>query len=118
VIRQEADSAAICLPGGVGAGRSVPQAQSDLLPTAEQFREELMRMMREGLRNDVGYVDVNAGELHRRVGDYPGPNHRMPNCCQVMRAAMGQDAGDRILQQPAGGDGATLTIRYVLPRLI
>jgi hypothetical protein len=41
-------------------------------PTAEQFQEELMRMMREGMRNAVRYVDINAGELHRRVGDYPG----------------------------------------------
>jgi 5-methylcytosine-specific restriction protein A len=85
-------------------------------PTAEQFREELYAMMREGLRNNVGYVDINAGELHCRIGDYPGPNHRMPNCCQVMRAAMTPDAGDRILEQPDSGEGATVTIRYVLPR--
>jgi hypothetical protein len=85
-------------------------------PTAEQFQEELMRMMREGMRNAGGYIDINAGDLHRRVGDYPGLNHRMPDCCQVMRAAMAPDAGDRILQQPERGDGPTLTIRYILPR--
>ena len=85
-------------------------------PTAEQFREELYAMMRDGLRNNTGYVDINAGELHRIVGDYPGPNHRMPNCCQVMRAAMAPDAGDRILQQPESGEGASVTIRYMLPR--
>ena len=85
-------------------------------PTADDFRTELMRMMREGFRKDAGYVDINAGELHRRVGDYPGRDHRMPNCCQVMRAAIDRDVGDRVLREPEGGDGATLTIRCVLPR--
>lgn len=61
-------------------------------------------------------MDVNAGELHRRVGGYPGSNHRMPVSCEVMRSAMGSDAGDIVLSQPPKGDGATLTIRYVLPR--
>ena len=31
-------------------------------PTAEQFRDELMRMMREGMRNAIGCVDINAGD--------------------------------------------------------
>jgi len=46
-------------------------------PTAEQFQAELMTMMGEGMRNSGGYVDINAGDLHRRVRDYPGLNHRM-----------------------------------------
>jgi hypothetical protein len=85
-------------------------------PTAEQFQQELMTMMRGGMRNAGGYVDINAGDLHRRVGDYPGLDHRMPDCCQVMRVAMFPGAGDRVLQQPERGDGRTLTIRYILPR--
>ena len=86
------------------------------MPTADEFREELFRMMHEGFRQQRLYVDINAGELHSRLGDYPGPNHRMPVCCEVMKVAMAEDAGDRILQQPESGQGASLTVRYVLPR--
>ncbi|MBZ5667277.1 MAG: HNH endonuclease [Acidobacteriia bacterium] len=85
------------------------------MPTADEFREELFRMMHAAFKQH-GHVDINAGELHRRLGDYPGPNHRMPVCCEVMKAAMAEDAGDRILEQPERGEGASLTIRYVLPR--
>lgn len=59
-------------------------------------------------------LDVNAGELHRELGDYPGPDHRMPSCCAAMRAAM--RAGDTVLAEPPGGKGASLTVRYRLPR--
>ena len=86
------------------------------MPTADEFREELFRMMHAAFREHGPHADINAGELHRRLGDYPGPNHRMPVCCEVMKAAMAEDAGDRILEQPESGQGASLTIRYVLPR--
>jgi len=49
-------------------------------------------------------------------GSYPGPNHRMPVCCKVMKDAMAPDYGDKVLQEPPSGQGASLTIRYVLPR--
>ena len=86
------------------------------MPTAEDFRLELHRVMLEAMRAGSEYADVNAGELHRRVGDYPGRNHRMPVCCSVMRAALALDAGDKILEEPPSGQGANFTIRYVLPR--
>lgn len=88
------------------------------MPTAEEFKNELHRMMLEATSAGEESVEVNAGHLHRRVGGYPGRNHRMPVCCQVMRAALAPDAGDVILQEPAGGQGASLTVRYVLPRLV
>lgn len=84
--------------------------------TAEDFKLELHRVMLEAMREGKGIAEVNAGDLHRRVGDYPGRNHRMPVCCQVMRAAFAPDAGDVILEEPPSGQGASLTIRYVLPR--
>jgi hypothetical protein len=40
----------------------------------------------------------------------------MPLCCTVMKAAIDEDAGDKILKQPERGQGASLTVRYVLPR--
>lgn len=86
------------------------------MPSAEDFKNELHRMMLEGMKGGKESVEINAGELHRRVGGYPGANHRMPICCSVMRGALAGDAGDLILAEPPSGQGATLTIRYVLPR--
>ena len=87
-----------------------------MMPTAEEFRDKLYRFFNEAFREGQEGVEVNAGELHRRVGDYPGPNHRMPVCCEVMRAAYAPDGGDIIVDEPPSGQGASLTIRYVLPR--
>lgn len=86
------------------------------MPTAEDFRLELHRMMLEAVKEGREFAEINAGDLHRRVGDYPGRNHRMPVCCEVMRGALAPDAGDIIREQPPSGLGASLTIRYVLPR--
>jgi len=66
------------------------------MPTAEEFKLELHRMMLEGVRAGQETVDITAGELHRRVGAYPDPNrHRMPICCDVMMAAIAPGSGDR-----------------------
>ncbi len=84
--------------------------------TAEDFRDELYRIMDEAVREGRKYVDVNAGEVHRGLGGYPGPEHRVPVCCKVMKEAVAQDYGDKVLQEPPSGQGASLTIRYKLPR--
>jgi hypothetical protein len=73
-------------------------------------------MMNDAIRGSRETVEITAGELHRLVGGYQGPNHRMPVCCEVMRRAFASDAGDRIVEGPRSGQGASLTIRYVLPR--
>jgi hypothetical protein len=80
----------------------------------EEFKSALARSFTraEGARHT--FVDVNSGNLHREVGGYPGTSHRMPLCCEVMKAAMRGEDG--ILEEPPGGKGATLTIRYTLPR--
>jgi hypothetical protein len=40
----------------------------------------------------------------------------MPMCCEVMRDAFAPDVGDAIVEEPPSGQGAILTIKYVLPR--
>jgi 5-methylcytosine-specific restriction protein A len=65
-------------------------------------------------RRGMPHIDINAGELHRRLGGYPGRSHQMPSCCQAMYAEKKID--DMIISQPPEGKGATLTIRYKLPR--
>ena len=86
------------------------------MPTAEDFKHELFRMMAEAQNAGNEFVEVKAGELHERVGDYPGRDHRMPNCCQVMKGQLALDYGDTIVEEPPSGQGSTLTIRYRLPR--
>jgi len=83
-------------------------------PTAQDFQRELDNIFATATKQGKTYVDVKAGDLHRRVGGYPRPNHRMPVCCEVMKRNMKPQ--DQVLQQPPSGKGASLIIRYKLPR--
>lgn len=78
------------------------------------FQEALNEEFRVAERKGMKYLIVKAGDLHRKVGGYPGPNHRMPICCHVMRKNMQLD--DEVLSEPPSGVGASLTIRYCIPR--
>jgi 5-methylcytosine-specific restriction protein A len=60
------------------------------------------------------FIRINAGELHRKLGGYPGPDHAMPSCCSAMRDAMAPH--DRVIDSPQKGKGASLAIEYRLPR--
>ena len=84
------------------------------MPTAIAFRNTLRTALQGAGLQHLPFIDVNAGQLHRLVGNYPGPNHRMPICCTVMRGEMREH--DVILHQPLKGNGASLTIRYNFPR--
>lgn len=83
-------------------------------PDSAQFRRALERRFRAAASARVVTVEVRAGDLHREVGGYPGPRHRMPVCCAEMRAVM--RAGDCIVQSPPRGAGASLVARYKIPR--
>jgi hypothetical protein len=85
--------------------------------TRGQFHDELMRLFQHAVNNGLENIEVSAGELHRSVGGYPGPDHRMPVCCSVMRSEFSADC-DLVLESPPKGDGASLTIRYNLPRKV
>ncbi|MBQ6567285.1 MAG: hypothetical protein IJL80_09530 [Treponema sp.] len=56
------------------------------------------------------YIDLKSGDVHRDIGGYPGKDHRMPVCCDVMYSRM--KGSDKVLYAPPKGKGATLTIRY------
>jgi hypothetical protein len=64
------------------------------MPTSEDFKTELYCMMSEALFEGKTTAEINAGDLHSRVGGYPGPNHRMPMCCVVMLAAFAPETGE------------------------
>ncbi len=84
------------------------------MPTPVDFRRELQAVFEEAGRTGAVSVTVHAGDLHRRVGGYPGRNHRMPVCCEVLRSAMA--AGDTVLNEPPSRKGASVMIHYRLPR--
>lgn len=83
-------------------------------PTAQDFQNKLKNIFTSAQSQGKPFVDVKSGDLHRRVGGYPGHNHRMPVCCDVMRRNM--KPRDQILQEPPSGQGATIVIHYKLPR--
>jgi len=74
------------------------------MPTAAEFRDVLAVTLRGASIQGSPYIDVIAGWLHEQLGEYPGPEHRMPVCCAVMRSEM--RPGDLILDQPQKGVGA------------
>lgn len=78
------------------------------MPTAEDFRRYIIQKITTGFGNSV---DLTSGDIHRALGGYPGRNHRMSTCCNVMYQLM---AGDDTVLPPAppSGKGATVTIRY------
>jgi 5-methylcytosine-specific restriction protein A len=85
------------------------------MPTAQDFITELQAQLRAAESKGIPHVDIASGDLHRKVGDYPHPiRHRMKICCRVMYGE--QRPGDRVLRSPPKGNGATLIIRYTLPR--
>ena len=47
--------------------------------TAFHFRQEIFAMFREALGMDRDAVVIRAGDLHGRVGEYPGaPSENVP----------------------------------------
>ena len=83
-------------------------------PTAQDFQNELERIFELAQKEGKAFVDVSSGDLHRKVGGYPGRNHRMPVCCNIMRHYKKPE--DQIISAPPRGLGASFTIRYLLPR--
>lgn len=96
--------------------KHLPISRVGARPTghANAFRATLIELLRNAQHAGLTSLQVRSGDLHRAVGDYPGPNHRMPVCCSAMRGVM--TAGDRIVQQPPKGNGANFVVEYLLPR--
>ena len=84
------------------------------MPTADDFQKELDAIFSFAEAKHLTAIILKSGDLHRLVGDYPGTNHRMPVCCNVMRKNMKRD--DEVLSEPPSGEGASLTIKYQFPR--
>ena len=91
------------------------QGCAELSLKKSEFERELRRILKRATSKGQKHIEVSGKELHIEVGGYPNHGkHRMPICCGVMREHL-QD-GDTIISEPPKGEGATLRIRYVLPR--
>src|SRR5438105_3987583 len=84
------------------------------MPSVGEFRFAIRSQFREAESRGLPHIEIKSGKLHREVGGYPGPEARMPSCCEAMYDE--QKAGDEIISRPPKGKGASLTIRYRLPR--
>lgn len=89
-------------------------ADVNAMPTTDDFRRQLAREFKSATEAGRDYIDIRAGNLHKKLGGYPKYSHRMPACCKAMRAEMGND--DKVRNSPCGGEGANLEIRYKIPR--
>ena len=84
------------------------------MPDAEDFQQALAGFLAEAENDGLTQIEVSAAQLHRALGGYPGPGHRIPICCSVMRAGMRE--GDSIVVSTPAGVGAGFTVRFMLPR--
>jgi len=78
-------------------------------PNAADFRQALNAEFERCTRACNDYAEIRAGDLHRQVGYYPGPDHRLAVCCHVMKKEILD--GDEILQTTSSGIGANLVVR-------
>jgi hypothetical protein len=69
------------------------------IPEKADFEKALDDWFREAELEESPFVDIRADELHSRIGDYPGPFHRMATCCEVMYEHY-QPSVDKIMQFP------------------
>lgn len=84
-------------------------------PTTDEFRAELRAQIERARRQGRPHAEINAGELHRKLGGYPPKSGRpaaaMPSCANVMWQEYKEDRDD-IIHQPKEKRGPSLTIRY------
>ena len=82
-----------------------------MIPTTKDSENEIIKMQNDAREKGLERLQINALELHKKVGYYPN-NHRMPVICQAMYNLMTRR--DEIIYSPPKGKGTRLTILYHL----
>lgn len=88
------------------------------MPSTDDFRSELAAQIERATKQGRPHIEINAGELHRKIGGYPPKEHQshaMPTCCNVMRDEMRRGNAE-VIHETDSGQAPALTIRYSLPR--
>ncbi len=88
--------------------------RSVTMPLTDDFQMQLDSIFSFAAEKRLTAIIIKSGELYRLIGEYPGTDHRMPICCNVMRKNM--MTGDEVLSEPPSGVSASLTIKYQFPR--
>ena len=81
--------------------------------STDHFRQELRTQMARAAKSGAANVLVNAPDLFRSAGGYPGSSQGMPFCCDAMQEEM--KPGDLMLVERSAQAG--MTVRYYLPRV-
>ncbi|VUG06182.1 hypothetical protein PPOLYM_02575 [Paenibacillus polymyxa] len=86
----------------------------NVLPSKDDFKKEIEHQIDIARSNGANYIDINSGDIHRKLGGYPGKDgkHAMPSCCDAMYSL--KKPNDEILIAPPKGKGATLEIRFYI----
>jgi 5-methylcytosine-specific restriction protein A len=50
------------------------------MPNRSDFQLKLNELFISFEGQGLSFADISAGDLHRLVGGYPSPDHRMPVC--------------------------------------
>lgn len=85
------------------------------MPNADEFRQALTQRFQDAIRQRRAFIELSSGEFHRALGGYPAKGHAMPTCCSIMRREYERGRAE-IVSEPPKRAGASLKIRYQLPR--
>lgn len=85
------------------------------IPNVHDFKNQLNKIFKKAEQLGCVAVEIQAREFHLAVGGYTGKeDNRMNACCHVLHKAISDS--DTIITAPPSGNGASLHIRYSLPR--
>ncbi|KQL34410.1 hypothetical protein [Psychrobacillus sp. FJAT-21963] len=84
------------------------------IPTKIDFIKAIEKAKKNAVERGESNLELQAKDLHKELGYYPGPNHRMKTCCGSMYDSMNTSNGDEVVSAPESGYGASLIIRYNL----
>ena len=83
-----------------------------MIPDRAVFQRCLDEMLEDARNRGKTSKVVKAGDLHRKAGSYPSPDHRMPTCCDVMEKNM--KGSDKVLPNALKKYGASFQVYYNL----
>lgn len=84
------------------------------MPNTNDFRVEITNQIENARKRGLPYIDISSKDIHTLLGGYPGRNHAMKSCCQVMYSLMSEN--DKIISAPTSGFGASVIVRYYLKK--
>jgi hypothetical protein len=99
-------------PSKSGTGTTFFNLSSSSSLSGEDFQQELDRILSQAHEKGERYIEVNSIDLHHRVGGYPGYEHKMDLCHEVMKK--NKKKHDTIYGEITPGD--QLRVKYLTDR--